>query len=307
MFVCVARATLLLTLPVVQLLSSLLDSPLSILPRAARVLVVRCRITRRSGLHPLLHTAAASPVGARAWVLSASPIISDHFRSSPIISDHHSSLQSDEMIEPHHSHDLYQAYGGDKNITTFAGQHCSPRPKHVHDSAVIFLSQRLFVGGATADNPGPAVEAPPIVPFAALADAGAAGAGAAGVADGTSGAAGAHGDGDDHDHDLAVDWTERSLMQLHAQQSWLQGGDDLSELSSVCFLSGRCSLVVLCLCVGMGVCMCACLCVCVHACACVPVVHVCGRARACAYARVFQSTGVKWHCVRIAPLLSPLL
>jgi len=52
------------------------------------------------------------------------------------------------MIDPHHSRDLHEAYGGDKNFSTFNGQHCSPRPKYIHDSAVIFLSERLFVGEA---------------------------------------------------------------------------------------------------------------------------------------------------------------
>ena len=51
----------------------------------------------------------------------------------------------DTFIQPHHSQQMYEKYGGDKNIIKFEGDHNSPRPQFFYDSAVIFLIGTLQV------------------------------------------------------------------------------------------------------------------------------------------------------------------
>lgn len=120
--------------------------------------------------------------------------------------------QQDEMIDPHHSRDLHAAYGGDKNISTFRGQHCSPRPKYIHDSVIIFLLERMFVGEAR--------DAPSVL----HATVGGADAPWAGLGSGIQ-------------------------PQLHGTQSWLvphaEGEEDeLDELLEVCVHSWACEAIL---------------------------------------------------------------
>ena len=51
----------------------------------------------------------------------------------------------DNMIRPHHSQQIYNAYKGDKNLVTFDGDHNDLRPSFFLDSASIFLKQCLMV------------------------------------------------------------------------------------------------------------------------------------------------------------------
>lgn len=53
--------------------------------------------------------------------------------------------QQDAFILPHHSEQMFEKYGGDKNIVKFEGDHNSPRPGFFYDSAVIFLMGTLQV------------------------------------------------------------------------------------------------------------------------------------------------------------------
>lgn len=56
--------------------------------------------------------------------------------------------EKDNFIKPVHSRELHDAYAGDKNLVLFDGDHNSPRPEFLHDSAVIFLRQTLGVQDA---------------------------------------------------------------------------------------------------------------------------------------------------------------
>jgi hypothetical protein len=52
----------------------------------------------------------------------------------------------DTFVRPHHAAQLYAAYGSDwKNCITVEGDHNTPRPGFMHDSASIFLRQALQV------------------------------------------------------------------------------------------------------------------------------------------------------------------
>jgi len=53
--------------------------------------------------------------------------------------------ERDAFIKPGHSQQLHEAYAGDKNLVLFDGDHNSPRPDFLFDSAVIFLRQTLGV------------------------------------------------------------------------------------------------------------------------------------------------------------------
>ncbi|CAI5978671.1 unnamed protein product [Closterium sp. NIES-65] len=58
----------------------------------------------------------------------------------PVLFGHAS---GDTFILPHHSQQIHEAYAGDKNLITFAGDHNSHRPNFFYDSAAIFLHNVL--------------------------------------------------------------------------------------------------------------------------------------------------------------------
>ena len=51
----------------------------------------------------------------------------------------------DDFILPSHSEELHEKYSGEKNYTTFEGDHNSPRPQFFLDSVVIFFINSLRV------------------------------------------------------------------------------------------------------------------------------------------------------------------
>ena len=55
--------------------------------------------------------------------------------------------EHDDFIKKHHSEQLHEKYAGDKNIIIVEGDHNSPRPKFMFDSASIFLSTCLQIPG----------------------------------------------------------------------------------------------------------------------------------------------------------------
>ncbi|KAL6888845.1 hypothetical protein ACP4OV_009871 [Aristida adscensionis] len=50
---------------------------------------------------------------------------------------------NDMFIQPHHCDRIHQAYGGDKNIIKFEGDHNSPRPQSYYDSVSMFFYSTL--------------------------------------------------------------------------------------------------------------------------------------------------------------------
>lgn len=56
--------------------------------------------------------------------------------------------EHDTFIAPHHSDQIFAAYGGDKNLVKVHGGHNSSRPKFLLDSAAIFLQTALQVDAA---------------------------------------------------------------------------------------------------------------------------------------------------------------
>ncbi|CAL4970791.1 unnamed protein product [Urochloa decumbens] len=50
---------------------------------------------------------------------------------------------NDMFIQPHHCERIHQAYGGDKSIIKFEGDHNSPRPQSYYDSVSIFFYKTL--------------------------------------------------------------------------------------------------------------------------------------------------------------------
>ncbi|KAF4036920.1 Serine aminopeptidase [Phytophthora infestans] len=57
--------------------------------------------------------------------------------------------EHDSFIAPHHSDQIFAAYGGDKNLVKVDGDHNSSRPQFLLDSAAIFLQTALQVDAAT--------------------------------------------------------------------------------------------------------------------------------------------------------------
>ena len=53
--------------------------------------------------------------------------------------------EHDDFIKKHHSEELYAKYAGDKNLIIVDGDHNSPRPKFMFDSASIFLQTCLQI------------------------------------------------------------------------------------------------------------------------------------------------------------------
>lgn len=58
--------------------------------------------------------------------------------------------EHDDFIKKHHSEDLHAKYAGDKNLIIVEGDHNSPRPKFMFDSASIFLQTCLQIPNAWA-------------------------------------------------------------------------------------------------------------------------------------------------------------
>ncbi|RMX63101.1 hypothetical protein KXD40_008916 [Peronospora effusa] len=56
--------------------------------------------------------------------------------------------EHDSFIAPHHSDQIFAAYGGDKNLVKVDGDHNSSRPQFLLDSAAIFLQTALQVDTA---------------------------------------------------------------------------------------------------------------------------------------------------------------
>uniref|UniRef100_A0AAV1TBR5 RanBP2-type domain-containing protein n=1 Tax=Peronospora matthiolae TaxID=2874970 RepID=A0AAV1TBR5_9STRA len=56
--------------------------------------------------------------------------------------------EHDSFIGPHHSDQIFAAYGGDKNLVKVNGDHNSSRPQFLLDSAAIFLQTSLQVEAA---------------------------------------------------------------------------------------------------------------------------------------------------------------
>jgi len=53
--------------------------------------------------------------------------------------------EHDDFIKKHHSEELHAKYAGDKNLIIVEGDHNSPRPKFMFDSASIFLQTCLQI------------------------------------------------------------------------------------------------------------------------------------------------------------------
>ena len=58
--------------------------------------------------------------------------------------------EHDDFIKKHHAEALYEKYAGDKNLIIVEGDHNSPRPKFMFDSASIFLQTCLQIPNAWA-------------------------------------------------------------------------------------------------------------------------------------------------------------
>jgi len=58
--------------------------------------------------------------------------------------------EHDDFIRKHHSEQLYEKYAGDKNLIVVEGDHNSPRPKFMFDSASIFLQTCLQIPSSWA-------------------------------------------------------------------------------------------------------------------------------------------------------------
>ncbi|KAL3941017.1 MAG: hypothetical protein SGBAC_004558 [Bacillariaceae sp.] len=53
--------------------------------------------------------------------------------------------EHDDFIKKHHAEEIYEKYAGDKNLIIVEGDHNSPRPKFMFDSAAIFLQTCLQI------------------------------------------------------------------------------------------------------------------------------------------------------------------
>jgi hypothetical protein len=60
--------------------------------------------------------------------------------------------EGDDFIRIHHSEKLYEAYGGDKNLIRFEGDHNSERPEFFYDSVCIFFYNTLISNDPDLDK-----------------------------------------------------------------------------------------------------------------------------------------------------------
>jgi hypothetical protein len=60
--------------------------------------------------------------------------------------------KEDDFILPRHSEAIHARYAGDKNLVLVEGDHNSPRPRFLFDSAAIFLSTYLQLDPSGADS-----------------------------------------------------------------------------------------------------------------------------------------------------------
>jgi pimeloyl-ACP methyl ester carboxylesterase len=58
--------------------------------------------------------------------------------------------EHDDFIKKHHSEQIHEVYAGDKNLIVVEGDHNSPRPKFMFDSASIFLQTCLQIPNSWA-------------------------------------------------------------------------------------------------------------------------------------------------------------
>lgn len=58
--------------------------------------------------------------------------------------------EHDDFIKKHHAEEIYEKYAGDKNLIIVEGDHNSPRPKFMFDSASIFLQTCLQIPNSWA-------------------------------------------------------------------------------------------------------------------------------------------------------------
>jgi pimeloyl-ACP methyl ester carboxylesterase len=65
--------------------------------------------------------------------------------------------EHDDFIKKHHAEELYEKYAGDKNLIIVEGDHNSPRPKFLFDSAAIFLQTCLQIPSTWALNVPPSM------------------------------------------------------------------------------------------------------------------------------------------------------
>lgn len=61
--------------------------------------------------------------------------------------------EHDSFIAPHHSDQIFAAYGGDKNLVKVDGDHNTSRPQFLLDSAAIFLQTALQVDASATAQP----------------------------------------------------------------------------------------------------------------------------------------------------------
>lgn len=121
----------------------ILDSPFASLEMVVRELIDRMPIRCKLGF--MVNTAMGMvrrSVQKRTGmdILKLKPIENVHtcFIPSLFIAG-----VNDELIDPHHTHDIYEAYAGDKNIVMIEGDHNSQRPQYLADGISIFLYERL--------------------------------------------------------------------------------------------------------------------------------------------------------------------
>ena len=86
------------------------------------------------------------------------PILLPSFLAALFVAGEH-----DDFINKKHSEQLYERYAGDKNLIIVEGDHNSPRPKFMFDSAAIFLQTCLQIPNhwALPTHPGMNLMAPP--------------------------------------------------------------------------------------------------------------------------------------------------
>lgn len=69
--------------------------------------------------------------------------------------------RGDDFVNPHHGEDLYQLYGGDKNLIYVEGDHNSERPQFMNDSVSIFF-HNVFQSQAYQTDDDPVLTLPEI-------------------------------------------------------------------------------------------------------------------------------------------------
>jgi len=132
-----------------------LDSPFASLEQVTRELIdsaqIRCKpAVVVNGILSVLRRTIRKRTGMDIFRLRPIEQVDTCFIPALFVS-----ANDDQFVRPHHAQEIHDRYAGDKNLILVEGDHNSDRPRYFHDSAAIFLYNRICLpAGLTEESLG---------------------------------------------------------------------------------------------------------------------------------------------------------